>query len=254
MKPTMLNLICVSVSLIVLVLVFTGKSDAKVKETLVGAWLFDGNAKDASGNGKDGTLENGPKWAAGKFGQALEFNGGKKSYVNVGNLDLKGPVTLVFWAKPDGAKDDDRLISNINGPAVPAFTIRYLPPTVEVWSSTWTPIIEKFDDAKWGHYAFVFKNAGAGAGQKEEVTGYYNGKKALTVEDDFAFTDIGIGAHFIGQWGQYFTGLLDDVAFFDVMLTAADIKGVMNKGLKTSLAVSSAGKLATSWGGLKGQY
>ena len=47
---------------------------------------------------------------------------------------------------------------------------------------------------------------------------------------------------------------MDEVAFFNVMLTAADIKGVMNKGLKTSLAVSSAGKLATSWGGLKGQY
>ena len=251
MKPTMLNLICVSVSLIVLVLVFTGKSDAKVKETLVGAWLFDGNAKDASGNGKDGTLENGPKWAAGKFGQALEFNGGKKSYVNVGNLDLKGPVTLVFWAKPAGAKPDDRVISNINGPAVPAFTIRFAPPKVEIWSSSWIPIIEKFDDNKWGHYAFVFKETGGG---KEDVTGYYNGKEGLTVQDNFAFTDIGIGANFIEKWGQYFTGLLDDVAFFDVMLTAADIKGVMNKGLKTSLAVSSAGKLATSWGGLKAQY
>ena len=66
--------------------------------------------------------------------------------------------------------------------------------------------------------------------------------------------EIGIGAHFIENWGQYFTGLLDDVAFFDVMLTAADIKGVMNKGLKTSLAVSSTGKLTTSWGGLKTQY
>ncbi|MAE18601.1 hypothetical protein CMK12_06680, partial [Candidatus Poribacteria bacterium] len=85
-------------------------------------------------------------------------------------------------------------------------------------------------------------------------TGYYNGKEGLTVQDNYAFTDIGIGAHFIGQWGQYFTGLLDDVAFFDVMLTAADIKGVMNKGLKTSLAVSSTGKLTTSWGGLKTQY
>ena len=199
MKPTMLNLICVSVSLIVLVLVFTGKSDAKVKETLVGAWLFDGNAKDASGNGKDGTLENGPKWAAGKFGQALEFNGGKKSYVNVGNLDLKGPVTLVFWAKPADAKPDDRLISNINGPAVPAFTIRFAPPKVEIWSSSWIPIIEKFDDNKWGHYAFVFKETGGG---KEDVTGYYNGKEGLTVQDNYAFTDIGIGAHFIGQWGN----------------------------------------------------
>jgi len=252
MKIMMINLIRTSASLIILILMFTSQINAKFDpETLVGAWLFDGNAKDASGNGKDGTLENGPKWAAGKFGQALEFNGGKKSYVNVGNLDLKGPVTLVFWAKPAGAKPDDRLISNINGPAVPAFTIRFAPPTVEIWSSAWIPIIEKFDDNKWGHYAFVFKETGGG---KEDVTGYYNGKEGLTVQDNYAFTDIGIGAHFIGQWGQYFTGLLDDVAFFDVMLTAADIKGVMNKGLKTSLAVSSAGKLATSWGGLKAQY
>ena len=252
MKIMMINLIRTSASLIILTLMFTSKINAKFDpETLVGAWLFDGNAKDASGNGKDGTLENGPKWAAGKFGQALEFNGDKKRHVNVGNLDLKGPVTLVFWANPSGAKPDDRVISNINGPAAPAFTIRFAPPKVEIWSSSWQAVIEKFDDNKWGHYAFVFKETGGG---KEDVTGYYNGKEGLTVQDNYAFTDIGIGAHFIGQWGQYFTGLLDDVAFFDVMLTAADIKGVMNKGLKTSLAVSSAGKLATSWGGLKAQY
>ena len=160
-------------------------------------------------------------------------------------------MTLVFWAKPADAKPDDRLISNINGPAVPAVTIRFAPPKVESWSASWIPIIEKFDDNKWGHYAFVFKETGGG---KEDVTGYYNGKEGLTVQDNFAFTDIGIGANFIEKRGQYFTGLLDDVAFFDVMLTAADIKGVMNKGLKTSLAVSSAGKLAASWGGLKAQY
>ena len=252
MKIMMMNLIRTCTSLIILILMFTSQSSAKFDpKTLVGAWLFDGNAKDASGNGKDGTLENGPKWAAGKFGQALEFNGGKKSYANVGNLDLKGPVTLVFWAKPDGAKDDDRLISNINGPAVPAFTIRFMPPKVEIWSSTWIPIIEKFDDNKWGHYAFVFKNTGGG---KEDVTGYYNGKKGLKVQDNYVFTNIGIGAHFIENWGQYFTGLLDDVAFFDVTLTAADIKNIMNKGLKISLAVSAAGKLSTSWGSLKAQY
>ena len=102
----MMNLIRTCTSLIILILMFTSQSSAKFDpKTLVGAWLFDGNAKDASGNGKDGTLENGPKWAAGKFGQALEFNGGKKSYVNVGNLDLKGPVTLVFWAKPAGLEE-----------------------------------------------------------------------------------------------------------------------------------------------------
>ena len=66
--------------------------------------------------------------------------------------------------------------------------------------------------------------------------------------------NIGIGAHFIENWGQYFPGLLDDVAFFDVTLTAADIKNIMNKGLKISLSVSAAGKLATSWDSLKAQY
>ncbi|MFP6724215.1 MAG: hypothetical protein VCF25_28700, partial [Candidatus Poribacteria bacterium] len=102
MKSRMLNLICASVGLIVLVLMFTSQSDAKVKETLVGAWLFDGNAKDASENGKDGKLENGPTFVAGKIGQALKFAGGKagNDHVNLGNLGLapSGTATLVFWA------------------------------------------------------------------------------------------------------------------------------------------------------------
>ena len=42
-----------------------------------------------------------PNKVAGKVGQALKFDGEKKSYVDVGNLGLKELVTLVFWAKPD---------------------------------------------------------------------------------------------------------------------------------------------------------
>ena len=250
MKIMMINLIRTSASLIILTLMFTSQINAKFDpETLVGAWLFDGNAKDASGNGNDGTLENGPKWAAGKFGQALEFNGGKKNHVNVGNLDLKGPVTLVFWAKPDGAKPDDRLISNMVGGAIPSFAIRFAPPKVEFWGSSWQPVIEKFDDKKWGHYAFTLDG-------KANVTGYYNGEKSLTTaNNNYSFTDnISLGAPFLLIWGQHYKGLMDEVAFFNVMLTEADIKSVMNKGLKTSLAVSSTGKLTTSWGGLKTQY
>ena len=132
MKSRMLNLICASVGLIVLVMMFTSQSDAKVKETLVGAWLFDGNAKDASENGKDGKLENGPTFVAGKIGQALKFAGGKagNDRVNLGDLGLapSGTATLVFWAKPAGAALDDRLISNMAEPAVPAFSIRFAPP------------------------------------------------------------------------------------------------------------------------------
>ena len=256
MKTRLLNLICTSVSLIALVLMLTSQINAKFDpETLVGAWLFNGNAKDASGNGNDGKLVNGPTFVAGKIGQALKFAGGKDAKignrVNLPDLGVApaGAATLVFWAKPEDAKVDDRLISALTGAAVPGFSLRFAPPKVEFWGSSWQPVIEKFDDNKWGHYAVTLDG-------KANVTGYYNGKKGLTLANHkYAIPPtLSLGAPFLLQWGQHYKGLMDEVAFFNVMLTAADIKGVMNKGLKTSLAVSSAGKLATSWGGLKAQY
>ena len=255
MKTTMLNLICASVSLIVLVLMFTGQSDAKVKETLVGAWLFDGNAKDASGNGNDGKLENGPTFVAGKIGQALKFAGGKDAKignrVNLPDLGVApaGAATLVFWAKPDGAKVDDRLISALTGPAIPGFSLRFAPPKVEFWGSSWQPVIEKFDDNKWGHYAFTLDG-------KANVTGYYNGEKGLTLANHkYAIPPtLSIGAPFLLKWGQHYKGLMDEVAFFNVALSQADIKGLMAGGVMPSTtAVSPSGKLATGWAHLKAQ-
>jgi len=126
------------------------------------------------------------------------------------------------------------------GAATPSFSLRFAPPKVEFWGSSWQPVIEKIDDNKWGHYAVTLDG-------KANVTGYYNGEKGLTTANKYSFTDnISLGTPFLLKWEQHYTGLMDDVAFFDVMLTAADIKGVMNKGLKTSLAVSPTGKLTTS--------
>src|SRR5262249_32361181 len=46
---------------------------------LVGYWPLDdasgSNAADLSGNGRNGTLNNGPVWCTGKLGAALAFNG-----------------------------------------------------------------------------------------------------------------------------------------------------------------------------------
>lgn len=249
MKIVMANLMLVS--LIVLSLMFTSIGNAEFAlETVVGMWLFDdgkgGTAVDSSENGKDGELVNGPKWTKdGKFGSALEFDGNEsKGHVVVGDLGLSGEVTLILWANPNDAVGDDRLISNISGPTNPAFTTRFQNDAVEVWSSAWKPVIPEFDNNKWGHYAFVFDGEG-------NVTGYYNGKEGDTVADSYTFTDIGIGANFLDQWGQYFSGLFDEIAFFDVALTDADIKTIMTKGLKSALAVYPASKLTTTWGNIK---
>ena len=95
-----------------------------------------------------------------------------------------------------------------------------------------------------GHYAFVFDGKG-------NVTGYYNGKKGDTVADSYTFTDIGIGATFLHQWGQYYSGVFDEVAFFNIALTEADIKTLMTKSFNSALAVYPAGKLTTTWGNIK---
>jgi hypothetical protein len=53
-----------------------------------------------------------------------------------------------------------------------------------------------------------------------------------------------------------FTGLMDDGGLFSVGLTEDDIKSIMEKGLDGTLgisAVSSAGKLTTTWGQIKNQ-
>ena len=251
MKIVMANLMLACVSLIVLSLMFTGISRAEFDlKDVAGMWLFDDGkgdvAADSSENGKDGELVNGPKWIKnGKFGSALEFDGNEsKGHVVVGDLGLSGAVTLVLWANPSDAADDDRLISNISGPTNPAFTTRFQSGAVEVWSSAWKPVIPDFDDNKWGHYAFVFDGEG-------NVTGYYNGKEGDTVADSYTFTDIGIGANFLDQWGQYFSGQFDEIVFFSIALTKDDIEVLVTKGLKSALAVYPAGKLATTWGNIK---
>jgi len=67
---------------------------------LVGYWSFDEGsgemAKDGSGNGNDGSLENGTEWTAGKFGDAVQFDG-TDDYVdvgNAGNLSITGDFTF----------------------------------------------------------------------------------------------------------------------------------------------------------------
>ena len=72
---------------------------------LIGYWSFDEGsgeiARDGSGNGNDGTLENGTEWTAGKFGDAVQFDG-TDDYVNVGNADnlsITGDFTFSMWVK-----------------------------------------------------------------------------------------------------------------------------------------------------------
>ena len=85
---------------------------------LVAAYGFNEGAgtavADASGNGITGTINNAAWTAAGKYGQALSFNG-TSSYVDLGNpagLQITGSMTWSAWIyATDNPPDDGQILS-----------------------------------------------------------------------------------------------------------------------------------------------
>jgi hypothetical protein len=74
---------------------------------LVGWWKLDEasgtTARDSSGFGNNGTLNNGPTWVTGRIGDALDFDG-TDDYVDCGDdesLNITGNITLSLWVNTD---------------------------------------------------------------------------------------------------------------------------------------------------------
>ena len=94
----------------------TGLLTSVSQADLVGLWRFDegsgSTASDSSGNGHHGTLVGDPKWAGGKNGGALDFDG-QDDLVELGKFDVVGPgITLAGWIRPDTfAINDGRIIT-----------------------------------------------------------------------------------------------------------------------------------------------
>lgn len=275
MKSRILNLIWASVGLIVWALMYTSQSEAKIDpETAVGVWLFDegsGNiARDSSGKGNDGKIENGPKWVDGKFGKALEFDG-KDDYVYVSDpgkssLDLTKSLTIAAWVKPVQHAQGNVIVNKRANVAPCNYTLRLADGTdaeFDFWynSGSWQGYTTNtggiVKDKTWYHVASTYAS-----GKGDDVKLYVNGKtvegkwtagdgKGKLVAND---EDFNIGGRDY-QGTRWFEGLIDEVAIFEVVLTKADIMDIMKDGLfQAALAVSPTGKLATSWGGLKAQY
>jgi parallel beta-helix repeat protein len=78
---------------------------------LVGWWKLDEGsgvtAYDSSGHGNNGILYGGPRWVAGKIGNALHFDGTDDGVdcPNSASLDITGPITLAAWVKTEDSGD-----------------------------------------------------------------------------------------------------------------------------------------------------
>jgi chitodextrinase len=184
--------------------------------------------QDLSGNGNTGTLVNNPLWTAGKYGNALSFNGSSQrvDVANSASLRLTTGMTLSAWIKPTvvtpawrdvimKGQDEYYLVGTSSSGGVPAtggtYTTALYGPAVT--ANTWSYVAATYD----------------GASLKLYVNGVQVASRSQTGAIKISTGKVGIGGD--GFWGQYFNGLIDDVRIYNRALAPAEIQGDMNTPL-----------------------
>jgi hypothetical protein len=251
------------------VLVTSGHAAVNMS-SVVGLWLLDEEgdvAVDSSGNGHDGTITGGPVSIAGVFGKARQFDG-SDDFIGCGNdaalnLDV---FTVMFWANMPATQGWNHMVSR--GSHVASGTPGSVNWGVMVYSAEQRFLYEIFEDTSWtglsvdislGDWHHVVATYDATPGRMELfIDGVSVGSsEGVNVELD-ASRHFRIGG--IATSGatpdNYFNGSIDEVAYFDEVLSLEDIQDIMNNGLADALsitAVSPGGKTATTWAEIKAQ-
>ncbi len=266
MKVVMVRSSLIFVVLAFLGLILTAKTLAEIDpETIVGLWLFDEGTgettEDFSGRGNDGKLVKEAEWSEGKFGKGISFDGIDDG-VNCGDIDALdfgiGDFTLCVWVKagPTSAGESGNGWSRIlDKHFTSGFSLMRSAGGARVQfevggNATTTISAGSAFDGDWHHIAAVRHD-----NNRSKI--YIDGK--LDIEgnlvggdrnNDAAFT---IGYDAVGLGGNMMC-TVDEVAVFNVALPDEDIEKIATDGLSKFSAVSSNGKLTTTWGSLRLGY
>jgi len=232
-------------------------------ETILGIWLFDEGkgdvAEDSSENGFDGTIMNGAKYVDGKFGDALEFDGGD-DYVDFGADERLKPqqFTVVAWfntRKLNGYGHIFQSGNDWNDMAGIVFRVHqdgYFQSGVTQGPGNTVSWVNgpALSDETWYHAALTLDGA--------TVVLYLDGERVASNAGVKVLYDqhpIRVGSH-SHSVSSLFNGFIDEVAYFNEALSQEDIQLIMNEGLEKAVnitAVSSAGKLGTTWASIRKQ-
>ena len=224
---------------------------------LVGVWLFDEDqgltAKDASGNGHDGNIK-GAKWVEGKIKGALEFDGnGNIVEIPHDNVFDLTEYTISAWVKTEPTGKWQTVIGKEPVAGNPRnygifvagntnlLGVNYT--TAGAWKTAFSKTVAA--DGKWHHVAATFD----GTHLRAYFDGVMEGETKTEIPPDHNTEPVRIG-----RWGNprgdYWSGVLDEVAMFNRALTEDEIQDI-TMNMRDALAVEALGKLTVTWGALK---
>ena len=205
---------------------------------LVAYWPMDEGAGTTVGDTTgawDGTITGNVTWVDGKEGMALEFPGGQ-NYVNCGNVEIGPDLTLAYWCfNPE--KAFERSIGQHSGnytadPGWCVYSRNEGEGTVwfrvhgadDAWNGGDIIIPDILPKTEWYHLTFTFE------GDTRELKGYLNGelKVSKICEEGRSIypntNDLRMGH--VGT-GEAFSGMLDEVAVWNHVLSDGEILAVM---------------------------
>ena len=249
----MLKATIFALSLLLIVSFSMSVSAEITDDMIVAAWVFDGDAKDISGNGFDGELQGG-KFVNGKIGKAIELNGSSEWVTISKAMGSFEEVTFAHWVKSTGRENAWRTFFNnagwkggdihyqIHSDNRVEFSINGNPGGNDRFANF---RVAGGEMDKWIHIATAY------SAKEKKIRFYINGE--LDVEHDWGGNPGVLDPGKIGAWdGQrHWQGLFDEFVIFNTVLSEADIKSVMNDGIESGLAVDPKQKLAITWGSLK---
>jgi len=239
----------------------TGSSYA-YKENIVAAWTFDADEGDTiidvSGNANHGTLIGNATRVDGKFGEALEFDGGT-GYIDVPFADSlmllnEGSLTVAAWIVANEVPAANKVIlqqldANGTGRTWLYVTSDTSGEIASYLGNGRTSSGILVDSGAWYHVAAVVTEKGA----TDSVQMYVDGKPEGDPFESGMESCEGafhIAAHKTPT-SNVWNGIIDELALFNKALSQAEIKNLMTKGIVGGAAVEPESKLAITWGNIK---
>ena len=235
--------------------------------TLVAAFAFDEgsgtSAADASGSGNSGTAANTTWAAAGKYGKALNFNGtsSRVTVPDAASLQLTSAMTLEAWVYPTTVTNSWRDViqkGDDNYYLMATSTNSSRPAGGGIIGGSFAPAYGTAALATntWSHLAVSYDGAA--------VRLYLNGTQVSSVAKTGSIltstSPLTIGSD--PFYGQYFSGMIDDVRVYNAPLTSSQIQADMTTpvtppaadtqpptapGTLSATAINS-GRIDLSWG------
>ncbi|HEX7278699.1 MAG TPA: LamG-like jellyroll fold domain-containing protein [Solirubrobacterales bacterium] len=186
-------------------------------------------ATDSSAAKNNGTVNGATRVTTGKFGRALSFDGtnDRVDIPDAGTLDLGTGMTLEAWVRPTtngGWRSVLMKERGTTGMVYSLYSSNGSKPAVENFTGAETGVAgpTALSLTAWTHLAATYDATRL----RLFVNGAQVASQALTASMPNTANPLRIGGNAV--WGDYFSGLIDEVRVYNRALTAAEITADMN--------------------------